>query len=176
MVAVAIMVSIVVVATMVPVPVVVVVAVASGVPIVVVAIVVPVPVVIVIAMSHRGIVTMSFGRVGLVEVVSGIEAAASMAVAAFEGHEDCGTVEEHPSDTIAGVDGERPATGAPDDGTVEPLAGHEAVVLPGAEHIAQVAVADFPPKSEHVGAGIYVEQVVEVGLQSLLYSVRTEKM
>ena len=57
---------------------------------------------------------------------------------------------EHPSDTIAGVDGEGPATSAPDDGTVEPLAGHEAVVLPGAEHKAQVAVADVPPEAEHV--------------------------
>ena len=145
--------------------------------VVVVAVVVPVSVVmviivvvvmdiiiVVVAMSHRRIVSMSFGRIGSVEVVSGIVACAPAAVATLEGHEHCGTVEEHPSDTVAGVDGERPATSAPDDGTVEPLTGHEAVVLPGAEHIAQVAVANFPPKTEHVGAGIYVEQVVEVNL------------
>ena len=153
---------------------VVVVAVAIAVP-VAVAVVVPVSVVmgivvvvvvdiIVVAMSHRRIVSMSFGWVGSVEVVSGIVACAPAAVATLEGHEHCGTVEEHPSDTVAGVDGEGPAASAPDDGTVEPLTGHEAVVLPGAEHIAQVAVAYFPPESEHVGAGIYVEQVVEVDL------------
>ena len=160
----------VVVATMVPVPVVVIVvviAVAIGVSIVVVATMVPVSVIVVIVVMMISVIVMvavAHGRVGLVEVMSGIEAAASMIVATLEGHEHCGMVEEHPTDTIAGVDGERPATGAPDDGTVEPLAGHEAVVLPGAEHIAQVAVAYFPPESEHVGAGIYVEQVVEVDL------------
>ena len=136
--------------------------VAIVVPIVVVAIVVPVSIVIVVVIMIS--IAMALGRVGLVEVMSGIEAAASMVVATLESHEHCGTVEEHPSDTIAGVDAECPATSAPDDGTVEPLAGHEAVVLPGAEHKAQVAVTDFPPKSEHVGAGIYVEQVVEVNL------------
>ena len=166
-VAVAIMVPI-VVAAVVPVPVVVV-AVAIGGPIVV-ATVVPVSVVVVIVVVISVIVmvvvmvAMALGRVGLVEVVVGIETAASMAVTTPEGHEHCGTVEEHPSYTVAGVDGEGPATGAPDDGTVEPLTGHEAVVLPGAEHIAQVAVANFPPEAEHVGAGIYVEQVVEVDL------------
>ena len=163
MVAVAIGLPIVVVAIVVPVSVVIVVVVAVAIMVSsVVAVVVPVSVVVVIMISVM--VAMALGRVGLVEVVSGIEAAASMAVSTLEGHEDCGTVEEHPSDTIAGIDGECPATGAPDDGTVEPLTGHEAVVLPGAEHIAQVAVANFPPKSEHVGAGIYVEQVVEVNL------------
>ena len=137
--------------------------------------------VVMVAVAHRrtaSIVvhrrTMSLGRVGLVEVVSGIEAAASVAVATLEGHEHCGTVEEHPSDTVAGVDGERPATSAPDDGTVEPLTGHEAVVLPGAEHITQVAVANFPPKTEHVGAGIYVEQVVEVNLIHCLILCRCQ--
>ena len=135
-----------------------------------VSIVVPVSVVIVIVVMISVIVmvvimvAMALGRVGLVEVVSGIEAATSMAVATLEGHEHCRTMVEHPSDTIAGVDGEGPATSAPDDGTVEPLTGHEAVVLPGAEHIAQVAVANFPPKTEHVGAGIYVEQVIEIDL------------
>ncbi len=167
MIAVAIGVSI-VVATVVPVPIVVV-AVAIGGP-VVVATMVPVSSIVVIIVMISVIVmvvimvAMALGRVGLVEVVSGIEAATSMAMATLEGHEHCGTVEEHPSDTVAGVDGERPATSAPDDGTVEPLTGHEAVVLPGAEHITQVAVADIPPESEHVGAGIYVEQVVEVNL------------
>ena len=162
-VAVAIMVPI-VVATVVPVSVVVV-AVAIEVPIVVAAVVpVSVVVVIVVVISVIVMVAMALGRVGLVEVVVGIETSASMAMATTEGHEHCGTVEEHPSDTIAGVDGEGPATSAPDDGTVEPLTGHEAVVLPGAEHIAQVAVANLPPKSEHVGAGIYIEQVVEVDL------------
>ena len=167
MIAVAMGVSI-VVATMVPVPIVVV-AVAIGVS-VVVATMVPVSSIVVIIVMISVIVmvvimvAMALGRVGLVEVVSGIEAATSMAMATLEGHEHCGTVEEHPSDTVAGVDGERPATSAPDDGTVEPLTGHEAVVLPGAEHITQVAVANFPPKTEHVGAGIYVEQVVEVNL------------
>ena len=121
-------------------------------------------IIVVVAMSHRRIVSMSFGRIGSVEVVSGIVACAPAAMATLEGHEHCGTVEEHPSDTVAGVDGEGPAASAPDDGTVEPLTGHEAVVLPGAEHKAQVAVAYFPPESEHVGAGIYVEQVVEVDL------------
>ena len=121
--------------------------------------VVPVSVVIVIVVMISVIVVvmvaMTPGRVGLVEVVSGIEAATSMAMATLEGHEHCRTMVEHPSYTVAGVDGEGPATSAPDDGTVEPLAGHEAVVLPGAEHIAQVAVADVPPEAEHVGAGIY---------------------
>ena len=138
--------------------------------VVAVPIVVPVSVVVVIVVVISVVVmiivmvAMALGRVGLVEVVSGIEAATSMAMATLEGHEHRRTVEEHPSDTVAGVDGEGPATSAPDDGTVEPLTGHEAVVLPGAEHIAQVAVANFPPKTEHVGAGIYVEQVVEVDL------------
>ena len=121
-------------------------------------------IIVVVAMSHRRIVSMSFGRIGSVEVVSGIVACAPAAMATLEGHEHCGTVEEHPSDTVAGVDGEGPATSAPYDGTVEPLTGHEAVVLPCAEDIAQVAVPDFPPKSEHVGAGVDVEQVVEVDL------------
>ena len=165
-VAVAIGVSI-VVAAVVPVSVVVV-AVAIGVPIMI-ATVVPVSVVVVVVMISVIImvvivVAVALGRVGLVEVVVSIETAASMAVATPEGHEHCGTVEEHPSYTIAGVDGEGPATGAPDDGTVEPLTGHEAVVLPGAEHKAQVAVTNFPPEAEHVGAGINVEQVVEVDL------------
>ena len=155
-----------VVSTVVPVPIVVV-AVAIVVPIMV-STVVPVSVVIVIVVMISVIVVvmvaMTPGRVGLVEVVSGIEAATSMAVATLEGHEHCRTMVEHPSDTVAGVDGEGPATGAPNDGTVEPLTGHEAVVLPGAEHIAQVAVANFPPKTEHVGAGIYVEQVIEIDL------------
>ena len=145
-----------------------VVAVAIGVPIMI-ATVVPVSVVVIVVMVAVIImvvvmVAMTPGRVGLVEVVVSIETAASMAVATLEGHEHCGTMVEHPSYTVAGVDGEGPATGAPDDGTVEPLTGHEAVVLPVAEHKAQVAVANLPPESEHVGAGIYVEQVVEVDL------------
>ena len=162
-VAVAIMVPI-VVAAVVPVPVVVI-AVAIVVPTVVpVSVAVVIIVMISVIVMVVIMVAMALGRVGLVEVVSGIEAATSMAVATPEGHEHCGTVEEHPSDTIAGVDGEGPTTSAPDDGTIEPLTGHEAVVLPGAEHIAQVAVANLPPKSKHVGAGIYIEQVVEVDL------------
>ena len=186
MVAVAIMVAIVVVPVVVPAPVVIVVAVAIVVPVVVVAIVVPAPVVMisvvmisvvmisvvmisvvvisVVVISVVIMVAMALGRVGLVEVVVSIETAASMAVSTPEGHEHCRTMVEHPSYTVAGVDGEGPATGAPDDGTVEPLTGHEAVVLPVAEHKAQVAVANLPPESEHVGAGIYVEQVVEVDL------------
>ena len=155
---------VVVVAVAIAVPVAVAVVAQVSVVMVIVVVVVVDIIIVVVAMSHRRIVSMSFGRIGSVEVVSGIEAATSMAVATLEGHEHCGTVEEHPSDTIAGVDGEGPATGAPDDGTVEPLTGHEAVVLPGAEHEAQVAVAYFPPESEHVGAGIKVEQVVEVDL------------
>ena len=151
------------VAVVVPVAVAVVVPV-SVVMVIVVVVVVDIIIVVVVAMSHRRIVSMSFGRIGSVEVVSGIVACAPAAMATLEGHEHCGTVEEHPSDTVAGVDGEGPATGAPDDGTVEPLTGHEAVVLPGAEHITQVAVANFPPKTEHVGAGIYVEQVIEIDL------------
>ncbi len=159
-----------VVATVVPVSIVVV-AVAIGVSIVV-ATMVPVSVVVVIVVVISVIViimisvmvAMAPRRVGLVEVVSGIETATSMAVATPEGHEHCGTVEEHPSDTIAGVDGEGCTGAGPDDGTVEPLAGHEAVVLPGAEHIAQVAVADVPPETEDIGAGIEVEQVVEINL------------
>ena len=153
------------VAIAVPVAVAIVVPVSVVMVIVVVVVVVVVDIIIVVvAMSHRRIVSMSFGRIGSVEVVSGIVACAPAAVATLEGHEHCGTVEEHPSDTVAGVDGEGPAASAPDDGTVEPLTGHEAVILPGAEHKAQVAVAYFPPESEHVGAGIYVEQVVEVDL------------
>ena len=152
------------VAVAVVVPVAVAVVVPVSVVMVIVVVVVVDIIIVVVAMSHRRIVSMSFGRIGSVEVVSGIVACAPAAMATLEGHEHCGTVEEHPSDTIAGVDGEGPATSAPDDGTVEPLTGHEAVVLPGAEHKAQVAVANFPPESEHVGAGIYVEQVVEVDL------------
>ena len=95
-----------VVATVVPVSIVVV---AVGVPIMV-STVVPVSVVIVIVVMISVIVVvmvaMTPGRVGLVEVVSGIEAATSMAVATLEGHEHCRTMVEHPSDTIAGVDGE----------------------------------------------------------------------
>ena len=136
----------------------------SAVAIVVAIIVVPVSVVMSIVIASIVAVAMALGRVGLVEVMVSIVAVAPDAVATLEGHEHCRTMVEHPSDTIAGVDGEGPATSAPDDGTVEPLTGHEAVVLPGAEHIAQVAVANLPPEAEHVGAGIYVEQVVEVDL------------
>ena len=81
------------------------VAVAIGFPIVVVAVVVPVSIVIVVVVAVM--VAMALGRVGLVEVVSGIEAAASMVVATLESHEHCGTVEEHPSDTIAGASDRR---------------------------------------------------------------------
>ncbi len=155
---------VVVVAVAIVVPVAVAVVVPVSVVMVIVVVVVVDIIIVVVAMSHRRIVSMSFGRIGSVEVVSGIVACAPAAMATLEGHEHCGTVEEHPSDTVAGVDGEGPAASAPDDGTVEPLTGHEAVVLPGAEYEAQVAVAYFPPESEHVGAGIYVEQVVEVDL------------
>ena len=74
--------------------------------------VVPVSVVVVIIVMISVIVmvvimvAMALGRVGLVEVVSGIEAATSMAMATLEGHEHCRTMVEHPSDTIACVDGE----------------------------------------------------------------------
>ena len=151
---------------------VVVVAVATGVPIVVVvAVVAPVPVTVVISVVAISVVVISVviiamarGRVGLVVVVSTVEAAAPMAVATLEGHEHCGTVEEHSSGTVAGVDGEGRTGVGPDDRTVEPLAGQEAVILPGAEHIAQVAVADVPPEAKHVGPAIEVEQVVEINL------------
>lgn len=92
---------------MVPVPIVVV-AVA-----IMVSIVVPVSVIVIIVVISVVMVAMTPGRVGLVEVVSGIEAATSMAMATPEGHEHCGTMVEHPSDAVAGVDGESPATGAP---------------------------------------------------------------
>ena len=151
-----------VVATMVPVSVAVVIVMVA------VAIVVPASVVVMIAVVMvvmiAAMVAMVPGRVGPVEVVSAVEATVPMAVATSEGHEHCGTVEEHPSDTVAAVDGEGHAGVGPDDGTVEPLAGQEAVILPGAEHIAQVAVTDIPPKAENVGAGIEVEQVVEIDL------------
>ena len=152
------------------------VAVAIGCPIVMVAVVVPAPVVVMVAVVMIVMVAMAHGRVGLVVVVSAVEAAASMAMATPEGHEHCGTVEIHPSSTVAAVDGEGHTGVGPDDGTVEPLAGHEAVVLPGAEHIAQVAVANFPPKTEHVGAGIYVEQVIEIDLIHclILYCCQSE--
>ena len=158
-VAVAIVVPI-VVAVVVPVPIVVV-AVAIVVSIMV-AVVVPVPVMITIIIMISVVVAVAVTRwwIWLVEVVSGIEASASVAMATPESHKHCGTVEEHPVDGVAGVDGESPATGAPGERAIEPLACHEAVVLPCAEHEAQVAVADFPPETEHVGAGIYVEQVV----------------
>ena len=175
MIAVAIMVSI-VVSTVVPVPIVVV-AVAIVVPIMV-STMVPVSVVVVIVVMISVIVVvmvaMTPGRVRLVEVVSGIETAASMAVATLEGHEHCGAVEEHPSDNVAAVDGEGHACVGPDDGTVEPLTGHEAVVLPGAEHIAQVAITNLPPKAKHVGAGIYVEQVIEIDLIHCLILCRCQ--
>ena len=88
---------------------------------------------------------MSFGRIGLVEVMSGIEAAASMVVATSESHKHRRTMEEHPVDGVAAVDGESPAASVPGEWTVEPCTGQVALVLPGAEHIAQVAVANFPP-------------------------------
>ena len=140
------------------------VAVAIGCPIVMVAVVVPAPVVVMVAVVMIVMVAMAHGRVGLVVVVPAVEAAASMAMATPEGHEHCGTVQAHPSGTVAAVDGEGNTGVGPDDGTVEPLAGHEGVVLPGAEHIAQVAVAYFPPETEHVGAGASIEQVVDVDL------------
>jgi len=136
----------------------------SAVAIVVAIIVAPASVVMSIVIASMVSVAMAPGRVGLVEVMTGIVAVAPDAVATLEGHEHCRTVEEHPSDTIAAVDAECPASGAPGERTVEMHAGHVAVVLPGAEHIAQVAVAHLPPESEHVGAGIYIEQVVEVDL------------
>jgi len=142
----------------------------SAVAIVVAIIVAPVSVVMSIVIASMVsvivvvMVAMALGRVGLVEVMVGIVAVAPDAVATLEGHEHCRTVEEHPSDTIAAVDAECPACGAPGERTVEMHAGHVAVVLPGAENIAQVAVAHLPPESEHVGAGIYIEQVVEVDL------------
>ena len=67
-------------------------AVAIGVSIVV-ATMVPVSVVVVISVVVM--VAMALGRVGLVEMVSGIEAVTPVAVATLEGQEDCGTVEEH---------------------------------------------------------------------------------
>ena len=84
--------------------------------------VVPVSVVIVVAIMIY--IAMALGRVGLVEVVSAVEASAPVAMATLEGHEHCGTVEEHPSDAVAGVDGEGCTGAGPDDGTVEPLTGH----------------------------------------------------
>ena len=124
-----------------------------------ISVVVMIPIVVVVVMA-----ALAHARVGAVEVVSGIETAGPMAVATLEGHEHCGTVKEHPSDTVAGVDGEGRTGVGPNDGTVKPLAGHVEVILPGAEHIAQVAVADVPPDAEDVGTGIEVEQVVEVDL------------
>ena len=71
---------------------------------VVVAVVAQVPVVVVVVkavvvISEIMVVVISFatilGRVGTVEVVSGIEAVTPVAVATLEGQEDCGTVEEH---------------------------------------------------------------------------------
>ena len=70
-------------------------------------------IVIIIIVISVIVVAMAPGRVGLVEVMPGIEASASMAVATPEGHEHCGTMVEHPSDAVAGVDAESPATGAP---------------------------------------------------------------
>ncbi len=110
MVAVAIVVPIVVVAIMVPVSIVVIVVMVAIVgPVVVVAIVVPVPVIVISVI----VVAMASGMVGLVEVVSGIEAATSMAVATGEGDIYSRTIVEHSVDCVAGVDAESPATGAP---------------------------------------------------------------
>ena len=112
MVAVAIVVPIVVVAIVVPVSIVVIVvmvAIAIVVPVVVVAIMVPVPIVIVIII----VIAVASGMVGLVEVMSGIEASASMAVATGEGDIYSRTIVEHSVDCVAGVDAESPATGAP---------------------------------------------------------------
>ena len=111
----------------------------------------------------RGVAMPGRGN-GLVEVVAGVVAPVPVAVAAAEGHKHGRTVHEHAVVGVAAVDGERPAAGAPAKGTIEVGACHEAVVLPGAEHKPQVAVAHVPPESEHVGAGVYVEQVVEVDL------------
>ena len=112
----------------------------------------------------RGVASMASRGNGLVEVVAGVVAPVPVAVAAAEGHKHGRTVHEHAVVGVAAVDGKRPAAGAPAKGTIEVGACHEAVVLPGAEHKPQVAVAHVPPESEHVGAGVYVEQVVEVNL------------
>ena len=112
----------------------------------------------------RGVASMPGRGYGLVEVVAGVVAPVPVAVAAAEAHKHGRTVHEHAVVGVAAVDGKRPAAGAPAKGTIEVGACHEAVVLPGAEHKPQVAVAHVPPESEHVGAGVYVEQVVEVDL------------
>ena len=103
MVAVAIMVSIVV-------PVSVIVVAVS----IMVSMMVPVSVIVIIIIVISVIVVaMAPGRVGLVEVMPGIEASASMAVATGEGDIYSRTIVEHSVDCVTGVDAESPATGAP---------------------------------------------------------------
>ena len=90
-----------------------------------VATVVPVSVVVIVVVISVIVVAIPSGRVGLVEVMSSIEAAVSMDVATLEGYEHCGTVEEHPSDTIAAVDEECHNNVDSEDGTVEPSSIHD---------------------------------------------------
>ena len=145
------------------------------------------------AVAHRGIMTdvsyrmavaivgpvsvmtgisMAMRRKRPVEVVPGIEAGAPVAVPATEGHIDSGTVLEHTAHGVAAVDGECPAGSRPGERTIKPSAGNVAVVLPGAEHDAEVTVADIPPVAQNIGAVVDIEQIVEVDfIYGLILSV-----
>ena len=115
-------------------------------------------------------------RSRVVEVVTGVETGTPVIMASTETHIHCGAMHEHPATSITAVDGERPATGSPYERTVEIGACHKAVELPGTEHEAQVAVAHLPPGSEHIGAVVDVEQVVEVDfIHSLILLVGQTK-
>ena len=116
-----------------------------------------------IAMTYRG--TMMAGTVTcrgtvmagacwrsrVVEVMMGVEACPPMVVSTTVAHEHGRAVHEHPVVMVTTVDGEGPAPSIPNKRTVEVGACQVAVVLHRAEHEAQVAVAQIPPGSEHVG-------------------------
>ena len=91
-------------------------------------------------------ITMTPWRIGLVKVVAGIEAAAPMIVTSAEAHIDSWTMHEHSAMVVAVVYGESPGAGIPCKWTIEPSAGHVALILPGAEDMAEVAVANIPPE------------------------------
>ena len=91
-------------------------------------------------------ITMTLWRIGFVEVVSGIEAIAPVVVTSAEAHVDCRAMHVHPAMAVAVVDGEGPGTCMPCKGTIEPAACHVAIILPGGEDVAEIAVADIPPE------------------------------
>ena len=100
----------------------------------------------------------------LVDVVACIEADTPVVVAATEPCEDSRAVHEHPATVVVVVYRQCPGACPESYRTIEVVACHVAVELPGAEHMTKVAVADVPPGAVYVGTGVHIEQVVEVYL------------